>query len=361
VGKISDEILELIPFSPVPSKKELEEIASYNPTSKNERMRPDFIGYGASREVYALEAEPENYVLKIQRVIRDRKFGNQCKTEIQAFLSYAAVRRWMPQVYSFDTTNYRWLVSERCIMNKKAVNDHIAEFSSKTSNEVIIRLKELGMSREKLLLFNRVLKSQKPYETREAIIACVNNSRHFPNRKSVLEFYKKENFSGIALVNLLWNDLQKQNPPTLEKYVHPLEHSKGIVKRNKKISRGKRLENARKQDTAWHILLDVLSYCHPFICEISLETLNTNVYFRDLHSGNIGISKVKKKPFDLRIIDLGLIRRNDTSTGKRKTPSQLQIPETTASYKIVENALGPTEEFQETDNSTQRIKGFQQT
>lgn len=342
MSKITDAMLELIPFQPVPSPEELELIAAYSPKNKEDRMKPGSIGVGASREVYPLVESPENYVLKVQRKNSDKRFGNQSKTEIQAFLSYPTIRKWMPQIFSFDTKDYRWIVSERCEIDRRRVNDNLRTFSNKTANEIIIRLKELGIQREKLPAFTIVFRAQNPYDVREALRSSVNNTRIFPLRKKALINFKESNYHGASLVDSLWEELLTSKPPTLGEYVPPLESSKRISQQ-RKIKRGKRIKLAQQKDNPWTALLDILHYCHPLICDFAIETLNTDVHFRDLHAGNIGISKVQKQPFDLKVIDLGIIRRQATTSGNRKTPSELILHSPTPLFiERQEFSDGPT-------------------
>lgn len=324
--KLSNEILDKIPFDPVPDSGDLRAIQRYLEHETSE-FPSEKVGQGASRTVYALPSDASDYVIKVQRLSEDNaKYGNQNMTEIKVFLQYDKVRPWLPQIYSFDSNHTSWIVAERCILDRARLRKQLNDYSSNLANQAYCRLKEHGVNATKVALFAGAAKDIKHLPVKDAI-KFMKEGLEKSSIISLLHRAAINNPRGEALVDALLYDLQNSSAVNIktprEKTHEKLLCIKGLGKQ-KKLRRSERKRLEEKRGNPWQALLCFISMGHPLIVDLAREMFENSISFHDLHEGNLGLSQVSDAPYNLKIVDMGIVRKqfSDTPTNIRQELGQ---------------------------------------
>lgn len=323
------ELLEIIPFSPMPSKDELSLASRVGSgttkpkkgTNKKEPMTKErFLGKGAARETYALEADPENCVLKIARSRDGLPKTQQMKKEIETFIDLEDVRPWLPQIYSFDEKSYRWLVAERCDTNKAGVEKRLKEYGEAESESFFAALEKEAENGADLPL--KVLRDS------------MGSLRHTDIKKglSAAQNLLRRGFDVSSIRS--GEDLAKALIPALEGKRISSSVANGLRSKQKAPRRRRRNQSKstnEKLPKQEEMLLDVLrlsvsflTCCHPLCLDLAIASEKYGINFRDLHGNNIGISRVKAAPYDIRLIDMGItkdIPNKSRAASRKKRPN----------------------------------------
>lgn len=302
MNKITDNILDLIPFHPVPTADELETIQNF--LAGKCAFPTELVGKGASRIVHALPEDPKGFVVKMMKRDRVKKFGDQNLTEIRAFIEFDGIRKWLPQIFSYDPINYEWIVSERCILDRARLRNLLNDHAYDTANRVILRLKELGVENQKLLSFVRNTRKISHAPVRESLWATTKILEASEDFVGAFEKYSEE-YSAEAFVDALAPKLFVEDVPSLVGL--PARPKKKVPK--KKVPKKK--HKARKDcnsSSAWQLLKWFIEISHPIIVDLSFEMTKSSVSFQDLHEGNMGISQVRAAPFNVKIVDMGIVK-----------------------------------------------------
>lgn len=279
-----NELLNLIPFDVEPSKTLTKLIQNYSPQHKKDRMLPEgCLGVGAAREVYPLPEQPEKYVIKIQRKNASARYHGQTKNEILSFVQCKEIRKWLPQIHNFDTEHFKWIIADRCEVNRNQTNEQLKEWFLENQKHALNslknfhKLKELKTPTEKLKYITlkkgiSVLHTTLQNDNHLLNLTKEHNSNPQNYLENQEEFFEK-----------LWSYLETR-------YHHSKSSTRVPTKEIERISG------------------IMISAMHPMFVDFALEQISSKITFSDLHDGNIGFLKEKPAPFNARVIDMGMTK-----------------------------------------------------
>lgn len=283
------EILDFIPFDRKPDDKLLALIKEYDPKKKNTTMPLEKLGSGASRDVFLWEGN----ALKIEKP-GNRHFG-QNKTEVMGYINYPEIRKWLPQIWSYSK-DYKWSIVEVCEYKNRAAHNSLMQYQLDSYK----RIKEW--------MDNNEVKCDKFEEFMKA-----KSHTHKINLKRDILLYKSlltDNADYSVLKNKFphndkdLNEVMSKLKSLLVKDNFTLRDNR-VRKRDKN---GKRIKEAKLEKNSWNLLYDWIRYGHPLIVDLVDASIKHKKTFSDLHEKNLGISKYSEYPYDIRILDLGIIK-----------------------------------------------------
>lgn len=304
-----DELLEVIPFSPMPSSDELSVVASSAQISRARRHQANkkepissvrFLGKGASREVYTLKSDPENCVIKISRARSGTSHTGQMRCEIEAFLNIPRLRKWLPQIYSFDKCSLKWQITERCDVDKGRISKELREYVSKAANALAEALQENFGDNFAKHHFDEIV--------------GMGNTSH--DIKKGLEHLLRLEGEGFPL--RLLSDVDAFIQEMGEEIIVALQGRRQPQKQNLNTKRSTRTTSKSDEDIFLESISNALRSSHPICVDLAIISIEEGLNFRDLHPGNIGFSRLKEAPYNLRLIDQGIIKARSKPTPNKE-------------------------------------------
>jgi hypothetical protein len=233
---------------------------------KGEKKFSNCIGSGVAREVY-VHPENKDLVIKINKKIvtsnSSNRNKNQSENEIFAFLNLEPIRKWMPQIYNYDSDNFSWIIAERCNTDPALIASVINSANLERANLILQTIEPDSMDEKSILkLFLPIRK-----RIDITISKCKKNS--------------------------LFYDLFKYNNLDLNNH-------KEVYKKFKS-------SNEKSSSKKVNFYLDWATLITPMIADFTTLALKHGVFAKDLHDKNLGISNNFQGENSLRIIDLGII------------------------------------------------------
>jgi hypothetical protein len=284
----SKNILDIIPFDRTPNDELLALIKQYDPKTKQTVMPLEKLGSGASRDVFLWNGS----ALKIEKP-GNRHYG-QNKTEVTGFIQYPEIRKWVPQIWSYSK-DYKWSIVEFCEYKNYVAQNSLQKYYLEACTNIKESLKTLGINNKDFFDF-------------------VDNKSyvHKYNLKRDIMIYKNLiNDQQYSILNKRHPHIKEDVDCVVQKLKIKLMIDKFNISAKVTHARDrsvKRMNQPEREKNSWNILHDWSKYGHPIIIDFVNASITHKKTFSDLHDKNLGISKHAKYPYDIRILDLGIIK-----------------------------------------------------
>lgn len=316
---------EAIPFDILPANQTIQAIKNYSPKTKRQRLFGNCIGKGASREVYPLSSHP-NCALKVS-IQKGTSNNAQNKTEIKTYEECTVLRPWLPTIHSYDKSEYKWSVVERCDLDSKRFEEAHKAFTNWQSAQIKAILSARAESESEATrkhlqkCWALSAAALKPNYTRdirkstERITAlCMKDGASCQAVQSMYDVFLRKGLWELEfVVDLLWKGLTTQTP------------SKKSTDKKKSYD----------PDCPWFRLSEFASTLNPLSAAVAIEAKTSGIQMRDLHAKNFGFSKEslysgRHKAVQefcmVRIIDFGLIRKGGVTHNKQPNKAKVKKP-----------------------------------